>query len=91
MSAMRFEWVDGVTVGEWLCPEEDRMLDAELQYANLTLVECLHVVLAITSAVRGFHEAGMFHSQLNLSNILLDFTGGLSVKRCSQSLWTIPS
>jgi hypothetical protein len=36
--------------------------------------------------VRDFHEAGLFHGQLNLSNILLDFTGGSSVKCCSAVL-----
>lgn len=87
---MYFEWVDGVTVGEWLRPEEDesnQLADhaESLQYANLTLKERLLVVLAITRAVRDFQEAGLFHGQINLSNIVLDFTGG-AVDRCSAVL-----
>lgn len=78
LPALYFDWVDGVTVGEWLRSNAEMKQpygESEAR-ANSSLTTRLQLALAITKAVCDFHEAGVFHGSLNLENIILDIKGG---------------
>ena len=72
---MHFEWVDGVSVDQWLRPDADanKKLCAETHSTDMTLTTRLEVALAVTKAVCDFHESGVFHGNLTLKNIILKF------------------
>ena len=72
---MYFEWVDGVTVDEWLRPEVDTQLSEQTDSTNMDLIARLKVAVAITKTVCDFHEAGLFHGHLSLENVILNFSG----------------
>ena len=64
---MHFEWVDGATA----------LLRSEAA-THLPLIARLQVALAITRAVCDFHEAGVYHGNLSLKNVVLNFDDGSS-------------
>lgn len=66
---MFFEWVDGVTAYEWLRPDADTPIDS----SGVDLTSRLQVALAITKAVCDFHQAGVFHCNLSLQNVVISF------------------
>ena len=68
---MFFEWVEGVTVREWLRPDADTPFDS----SGADLNRRLQVALAIAKAVCDFHEAGVFHCHLSLENVIINFNG----------------
>lgn len=80
LPAMYFDWVEGLTVGEWLRSDTSTQEpSARRTISKFDLTEWLQLALAITRAASEFHEAGMFHGQLNLRNIILNFSGGQKI------------
>ena len=72
---MYFDWVDGVTIEEWLRPQEENQLSRPLDSTTMDLIARLRVALAITKTLCDFHEAGVFHGHLSFQNVILNFTG----------------
>ena len=80
-----FEWVEGLTVGRWLNDESNvRQQQISGDFYDPILDTRLKVALAATKAVCDFHEAGLFHGNLTLENIVLEFSGGS--QNCSATL-----
>jgi serine/threonine protein kinase len=71
LPAMYFKWVEGVDMGELLKPEPD-----ETGKNQFSMDTRLQLALAITKAVCDFHDAGVFHGNLNLENVIMDFNEG---------------
>jgi serine/threonine protein kinase len=67
LPALFFEWVDGVTVDQWIRSEPAK---------DVTLSTRLQVSMSITKAVCDFHEAGIFHGNLELKNVVIDSNSG---------------
>lgn len=78
LPALYFEWVEGVTACEWLNNGSNETQPMQLEDVapadDPALTKRLNVALAITEAICGFHECGVFHGNICLENILLDFS-----------------
>lgn len=80
LPAMYFDWVEGLTAGEWLRSDNSTQKPACRATNEFDLTERLQLALAITRAVSDFHEAGLLHGQLNLQNVILNFSGGAQIR-----------
>ena len=78
---MFFEWVDGVTVRKWL-----RQIDVDTDSRSANLTPRLQVALAITKAVCDFHKAGVFHCNLSLENVIINFKEEAAADSCTATL-----
>eukprot|EP00956_Cyclotella_meneghiniana_P033877 scaffold99814_cov24-Cyclotella_meneghiniana.AAC.1 len=65
LPALYFEWVEGVTACEWLNNGSNETQPMQLEDVapadDPALTKRLNVALAITEAICGFHECGVFH------------------------------
>ena len=79
LPALYFDWVEGVTAYEWLSNGSNETQPMQLGDAasadDPALTTRLNAAIAITEAICGFHECGVFHGNICLENIVLDFSG----------------
>ena len=62
-----FEWVNGVTLAEWLTNQTHQRNSQETQ-----LKTRLRVAIAIAKTVGEYHDAGVAHNKLSVSNIIVE-------------------
>ena len=70
--ALYFEWVQGVSIREWI--ESGSMsvpLSEVADVQEADMLTRLQVAIAITKAVADFHEAGVVHGHVGLSDVIL--------------------
>jgi serine/threonine protein kinase len=76
--ALRFEWVEGITLGGWVQKQQGAK-----QYDETDdLMSRLYVAIAIAKSVASLHEAGVAHGSIISDNIILSFES----KQCSAIL-----
>ena len=64
----KFDWVEGITLGEWLvAPEQQHARGGE------DIMTRLHVAMAVAKSVANLHDAGVAHASITPENIILSF------------------
>lgn len=70
--AFHFEWVDGITVSEWLLQTSSTAASSSSSVGGgVDLSTRLKVAMAIAKSVLKFHEAGVIHNGLSCDDIIL--------------------
>ncbi|KAL7531691.1 hypothetical protein ACHAXR_008840 [Thalassiosira sp. AJA248-18] len=87
--AFHFEWVTGLTLEEWLRNHNNHEMVPQNQsnQAQLeTTKQKLRVAVAITKTLKEYHDAGVAHKKISLSNIILEETTTATTYSCLATL-----